>query len=96
MRYLAFFVYSTPFVNPLVYTLKMKEFGKATGVWYSSENTASGSEIIDFDAYCGWSALKEFFGTKSKTEMYSPIKVNLSNDWHRQPLLVKSFGRFKT
>ena len=39
--------YANSFVNPLVYTLRMKEFRKATRVWYDSVNTASRSQIIE-------------------------------------------------
>ena len=31
---------------------------------------------------------------KAKTELYSLITVNLSDEWHWQRLLVKSFGKF--
>ena len=41
------FFYANSFVNPLVYTLRMKEFRKATRVWCGSVNTVSRSLIID-------------------------------------------------
>ena len=37
------FFYANSFVNPLVYTLKMREFRKATRVWCGSVNTVSWS-----------------------------------------------------
>ena len=37
------FFYANSFVNPLVYTLRMKEFRKATRVWCCSANTVSWS-----------------------------------------------------
>ena len=37
------FFYANSFVNPLVYTLRMKEFRKATRVWCGSVNTVSWS-----------------------------------------------------
>ena len=43
------FFYANSFVNPLVYTLRMKEFRKATRVSCSSANTASWSQIIEMD-----------------------------------------------
>ena len=38
----------------------------------------------------------EFFSQKGKTEICSSITINLSDDWHWQRLLVKSFGKFIT
>ena len=40
------FFYANSFVNPLVYTLRMKEFRNATRFWCDSENSASKSQII--------------------------------------------------
>ena len=37
------FFYANSFVNPLVYTLRMKEFRKATRVWCGSVNTVKSS-----------------------------------------------------
>ena len=42
-----FFFFANSFVNPLVYTLRMKEFRKATRDWCSSANTASQSQMIE-------------------------------------------------
>ena len=47
------FLYVNSFVNPLVYTLRMKEFRKATRVWCSSANTASRSQIIEMNQMTG-------------------------------------------
>ncbi|XP_067055230.1 galanin receptor type 1-like [Acropora muricata] len=47
------FLYANSFVNPLVYTLRMKEFRKATRVWCSSANTASRSQIIEMNKVTG-------------------------------------------
>ena len=47
------FFYANSFVNPLVYTLRMKEFRKATRVWCSSANTASRSHIIEMNKVTG-------------------------------------------
>ena len=41
------FFYADSFVNPLVYTLRMREFRKATRVWCGSANTGSRSQIIE-------------------------------------------------
>ena len=43
------FFYANSFVNPLVYTLRMKEFRKATRVWCGSANTVSRREIIELN-----------------------------------------------
>ncbi|XP_044171061.1 galanin receptor type 1-like [Acropora millepora] len=43
------FFYANSFVNPLVYTLRMKEFRKATRVWCGSANTASRSQVIELN-----------------------------------------------
>ena len=43
------FFYANSFVNPLVYTLRMKEFRKATRFWCGSANTASRSQIIELN-----------------------------------------------
>ena len=43
------FFYANSFVNPLVCTLKMKEFRKATRVWCSSANTISWSQMIELN-----------------------------------------------
>ena len=43
------FFYANSFVNPIVYTLRMKEFRKATRVWCSSANTASRSQMIEMN-----------------------------------------------
>ena len=42
-------LYANSFVNPLVYTLRMKEFRKATRVWCGSANTASRGQIIEMN-----------------------------------------------
>ena len=47
------FFYANSFVNPLVYTLRMKEFRKATRVWCGSANTASRSQIIEMNKVTG-------------------------------------------
>ncbi|XP_015780843.1 PREDICTED: galanin receptor type 1-like [Acropora digitifera] len=44
-----FLFYANSFVNPLVYTLRMKEFRKATRVWCGSVNTVSRSQIIEMN-----------------------------------------------
>ena len=41
------FFYANSFVNPLIYTLRMKEFRNAARVWCDSENTANRSQIIE-------------------------------------------------
>ena len=46
MESLNVFFYANSFVNPLIYTLRMKEFRNATRFWCDSENSASKSEII--------------------------------------------------
>ena len=43
------FFYANSFVSPLVYTLKMKQFRKATRVWCSSANTVSWSQMIELN-----------------------------------------------
>ena len=48
-----FFLYANSFVNPLVYTLRMKEFRKATRVWCGSANTASRSQTIELNKVTG-------------------------------------------
>ena len=50
-----FFCYANSFVNPLVYTLRMKEFRKATRVWCCSANInrASRSQIIEMNKVTG-------------------------------------------
>ena len=45
--------YANSFVNPLVYTLRMKEFRKATRVWFGSANTANRSQIIEMNKVTG-------------------------------------------
>ena len=45
--------YANSFVNPLVYTLRMKEFRKATRVWCGSANTVSRSQIIEINKMTG-------------------------------------------
>ena len=47
------FFYANSFVNPLVYTIRMKEFRKATKVWCGSANTASRSQIIEMNKMTG-------------------------------------------
>ena len=47
------FFYANSFVNPLVYTLRMKEFRKATRVWCGAANTASWSHIIEMNKVTG-------------------------------------------
>ncbi|XP_067054874.1 neuropeptide FF receptor 2-like [Acropora muricata] len=47
------FFYANSFVNPLVYTIRMKEFRKATKVWCCSANTASRSQIIEMNKVTG-------------------------------------------
>ena len=48
-----YFCYFKSFVNPLVYTLRMKEFRKATRVWCGPANTASRSQIIEMNKVTG-------------------------------------------
>ena len=48
-----FLLYANSFVNPIVYTLRMKEFRKATRVWCDSANTASRSQIIEMNKVTG-------------------------------------------
>ena len=47
------FFYANSFVNPLVYTLRMKEFRKATRVWRGSVNTVGQSQIIEMNTVTG-------------------------------------------
>ena len=47
------FFYANSFVNPLVYTLRMKEFREATKVWCGSANTASRSQMIEMNKVTG-------------------------------------------
>ena len=44
-----FLLYANSFINPLVYTLRMKEFRKATRVWCGLVNTVSRSQIIEMN-----------------------------------------------
>ena len=44
-----FFSFANSFVNPLVYTLRMKEFRKAIKVWCASTNTASRRQIFEMN-----------------------------------------------
>ena len=44
-----FLLFANSFVNPIVYTLRMKEFRKATRVWCGLANTASRSQIIEMN-----------------------------------------------
>ncbi|XP_067052804.1 histamine H2 receptor-like [Acropora muricata] len=50
-----FFFYANSFVNPLVYTLRMKEFRKGARVWCGSANInrASRSQIIEMNNLTG-------------------------------------------
>ena len=50
-----FCFYANSFVNPLVYTLRMKGFRKATRVlvWCGSANAVSGSQIIEMNKVTG-------------------------------------------
>ena len=50
-----FFCYANSFVNPLVYTLRMKEFRKGARVWCCSANInrASRSQIIEMNKVTG-------------------------------------------
>ena len=48
-----FLLLANSFVNPIVYTLRMKEFRKATRVWCGSANTASRSQIIEMNKVTG-------------------------------------------
>ena len=48
-----FLLFASSFVNPIVYTLRMKEFRKATRVWCGSANTASRSQIIEMNKVTG-------------------------------------------
>ena len=50
-----FICYANSFVNPLVYTLRMKEFRKGARVWCDSANinTASRSQIIEMNKVTG-------------------------------------------
>ena len=43
------FFFANSFVNPLVYTLRMKEFRKAIKVWCASTNTASRRQIFEMN-----------------------------------------------
>ncbi|XP_067052830.1 histamine H2 receptor-like [Acropora muricata] len=47
------FLYANSFINPLVYSLRMKEFRKATRVWCGPANTASRSQIIEMNKVTG-------------------------------------------
>ena len=50
-----FFCFANSFVNPLVYTLRMKEFINGARVWCGSANinTASQSQIIEMNKVNG-------------------------------------------
>ena len=48
-----FLLLANSFVNPIVYTLRMKEFRKATRVWCGSANTVSRSQIIEMNKVTG-------------------------------------------
>ena len=48
-----FFFHANSFVNPLVYTIRMKEFRKGARVWCGSANTASQSQIIEMNKVTG-------------------------------------------
>ncbi|XP_015750509.1 PREDICTED: neuromedin-U receptor 1-like [Acropora digitifera] len=50
-----FFCFANSFVNPLVYTLRMKEFRKGARVWCGSANinTANRSQIIEMNKVTG-------------------------------------------
>ena len=48
-----FLLFASSFVNPIVYTLRMKEFREATRVWCGSANTASRSQIIEMNKVTG-------------------------------------------
>ena len=50
-----FFCFANSFVNPLVYTLRMKEFRKGARVWCGSVNinTASRSQIVEMNKVTG-------------------------------------------
>ena len=47
------FFYANSFVNPIVYTLRMKEFRKAKRIWCGSANTVSQSQIIEMNKVTG-------------------------------------------
>ena len=47
------FLFANCFVNPLVYTLRMKEFRKAARDWCGSANTASRSQMIEMNKVTG-------------------------------------------
>ena len=47
------FFYANSFVNPIVYTLRMKEFRKAKRIWCGSANTVSQSHIIEMNKVTG-------------------------------------------
>ena len=47
------FLYANSFVNPLVYTLRMKEFRKGIRVFCGSANTVSRSQIIEMNKVTG-------------------------------------------
>ena len=47
------FLYANSVVNPLVYTLRMKQFRKATRVWCGSANTASRSQTMELNKVTG-------------------------------------------
>ena len=47
------FLYANSVVNPLVYTLRMKQFRKATTVWCGSANTASRSQTMELNKVTG-------------------------------------------
>ena len=47
------FFFANSFVNPLVYTLRMKEFRKAIKVWCGSANTVGQSQMIEMNKMTG-------------------------------------------
>ena len=48
-----FLLVANSFVNPIVYTLRMKDLRKAARVWCGSANTASRSQIIEMNKVTG-------------------------------------------
>ena len=48
-----FFLFANSLVNPLVYTLRMKEFRKATRDWCGSASAASRSQMIEMNKVTG-------------------------------------------
>ena len=78
------FFYANSFVNPLVYTLRMKEFRKATRVWRGSVNTVGQSQIIEMNTVTGWKCLWVTQSLSTQRDIHPVAKMHFKNtycDW---------------